>query len=98
MFPPQPRTPVAPQKGLTTLAEKGAMIGDCTARYKLLNKHRAELLAKYPDQCAALGDNWVFVVAETRQGVREKLVECGAYLPHSAIIRLETNPPHRIPG
>ena len=98
MFPPQPRTSVAPQGKLTTLAEKGAMNGDCTARYKLLNQHRAELLAKYPDQWVALGDNWVFVAAETRQGVREKLVECGAYTQYSAIVRLETNPPHRIPG
>ena len=98
MLETQRRTPAAPQKALTTLAEKGAMIGDCTERYKLLDQHRSELLSEYPDQWVALGDNWVFVAAGTRAGVREKLAACGAYTPHSAIIRLETNPPRRIPG
>ena len=98
MFATQRRTPAAPQKALTTLAEKGAMIGDCTEHYKLLDKHRSELLAEYPDQWVTLGDNWVFVAADTRAGVRDKLAAGGAYTPHSAIIRLETNPPRRIPG
>ena len=50
MLSTQRRTPAAPQKLLTTLAEKGAMIGDCTERYKLLDKHRSKMLAEYPDQ------------------------------------------------
>ena len=98
MLTTQPRTPAAPQKALTKLAEKGILLSDCAERFNLLRKHRSELLAEYPDQWVAIGDNWVFVVADTRASLREQLVKCGAYPPHSVRMRLETNPPRRIPG
>ena len=98
MFATQRRTPAAPQNTLTILAEKGVLLSDCSQRFQLLREHRSELLAMYPDQWVAIGDNWVFVAADTRAGLREKLLECGAYPPHSVRMRLETNPPRRIPG
>ena len=98
MLSTQRRTPAAPQNTLTKLSEKGVLLSDCSKRFKLLREHRSELLAMYPDQWVAIGDNWVFVAADNRAALREKLVECGAYPPHSVRMSLETNPPRRIPG
>jgi hypothetical protein len=73
------------------------MLRDCAARSEILREKHSELMAKYPDQWVALGDNWEFVAANTHPEVMDKLKECGAYPPHSVIKRLETNPKRRIP-
>ena len=90
------RAPVAPQKYFEDRAQIQAIMRDCSARSKLLRDHRSALLAQYPDQWVALGDNWEFVAADSHHGILEKLKECGAYPPHSVIDHLETNPPRRI--
>ena len=92
------RAPVAPQKYLENRAQIQAIMRDCSARSKLLRDHRSALLAQYPDQWVALGDNWEFVVADSLDEMLAKLKDCGAHPPHSVVERLETNPPRRIPG
>ena len=92
------RAPVVPQKVLRNKDEILTLLRDSSASSKLLRDHRSALLAQYPDQWVALGDNWEFVVADSHHGLLEKLKECGAYSPHSVIDHLETNPPRRIPG
>lgn len=92
------RPPVAPQKYLEDRAEIQAMMRDCSARSQLLRDHRSALLAQYPDQWVALGDNWEFVVADSLDEMLAKLKDCGAHSPHSVVDHLETNPPRRIPG
>ncbi len=92
------RTPVAPQRYLKDKAEILALLRDSSARSKLLRDHRSELMAQYPDQWVALGDNWEFVVADSLDEMLARLMECGAHSPHSVVEHLETNPPRRIPG
>ena len=90
------RAPVVPQKVLRNKDEILTLLRDSSASSKLLRDHRSALLAQYPDQWVALGDNWEFVVADSLDEMLAKLKDCGAYSPHSVIERLETNPPRRI--
>ena len=91
------RKPVVPQRLAESEDEVQAMVRDWEERAEILRGNHAELIAKYPDQWVAIGDNWQFVAAATHVGVTDKLKECGAFLPHSVIKRLETNPKRRIP-
>ena len=97
MFETKRRKPVAPQGGPETDEEILAGLRDYKKRNRILVDHHAELIAKYPDQWVALGDNWVFVVADTHAALLDKLRECGAHTPNSATLRLEVDPPRRIP-
>ena len=92
-----PREPVVPQRLTESEEEIKLGLRDYSARSKLLRDNRSELTAEYPDQWVALGDNWKFVVGHSLDDVRAKLEKCGAYSPHSAVLRLETNPRRRIP-
>ena len=97
MFETKRRKPVVPQGGLETDEEILAGLRDYSERDQLLIDNHDELIAKYPDQWVALGDNWEFVVADTHAALLDKLRECGAHPPHSATLRLELDPPRRIP-
>lgn len=93
----QRRKPVVPQRPAKREEDVQAMLLDREARSAILRDKHSELMAKYPDQWVALGDNWEFVLAATLREVTNKLEECGAYLPHSVIKQLETNPKRRVP-
>ena len=92
-----PREPVVPQWPTESKEATGVVLRDCAARSKILHDNHKELLAKYPDQWIAFGDNWKIVAADTHAEVLEKLRAAGGYSPHSVIQRLEVNPPRRIP-
>lgn len=91
-----PREPVVPQRPTVTSEEIVAVLRDCRERSQILRDNHKELLAQYPDQWIAFGDNWKIVAADTHPGVLEKLRDAGGYSPHSVVQRLETNPPRRI--
>ena len=91
------REPVVPQRLAESEDEIKAGLRDYSERNRILVENHAELIAKYPDQWVALGDNWEFVVADSHEALLAKLKECGAYPPYSATRRLEVNPPRRIP-
>ena len=93
----QRRKPVVPQRPAESEDEIKAGLRDYSERSRILLENHSELIAKYPDQWVALGDNWEFVVADSLDEMLVKLKECGAYPPNSAARRLETNPPRRIP-
>ena len=97
MFETKPRKPVAPQGGPETDAEILAGLRDFSERDQLLVDNHDELIAKYPDQWVALGDNWEFVVADSHAALLDKLRERGAHPPNSATRHLEVDPPRRIP-
>ena len=92
-----PREPVVPQRPTESREEIKLGLRDYSARSKLLRNNRRQLTARCPDQWIALGDNWKLVVGDSHDDVLVKLKECGAYSPHSVVLRLETNPPRRIP-
>ena len=91
-----PREPVVPQRPSDSQEENKLGLQDYSARSKILIDNHKELLAKYPDQWIAFGDNWKIVAADTHAEVLEKLRAEGGYSPHSVVQRLETNPPRRI--
>lgn len=93
----QKRKPVVPQRPTKSEDDVQTMVRDWDERAEILRENHTELIAKYPDQWVAIGDNWQFVAAATHAEVAEKLKEGGAFLPHSVIKRLETNPKRRIP-
>ena len=93
----QRRKPVVPQRPAKCEEDLQAMLLDREARSAILRDKHSELMDKYPDHWVAFGDNWEFVVSATHRGVADKLEECGAYLPHSVIKQLETNPKRRVP-
>ena len=87
------RPPVVPQRPTTREEDKLAILRDCRERSKILRDTREELMAQYPDQWVAFGDNWDFVVADSLEEVMARLEKCGAYPPHSVITQLKTNRP-----
>lgn len=91
-----PREPVVPQRPSDSQEENRLGLQDYSARSNILRENHKELLAMYPDQWIAFGDNWKIVAANTHAEVLEKLREAGGYSPHSVVQRLETNPPRRI--
>ena len=91
-----PREPAVPQRPSQHEEETIAVLRDCEARSKILRGNHKELLAKYPDQWIAFGDNWKIVTSNTHREVLQKLRDAGGYSPHSVAQRLETNPPRRI--
>ena len=93
----KPRKPVVPQGGPETDEQFKVGMRDYSERTRILFENHDELIAQYPDQWVALGDNWVFVVADTHEELLVKLRECGAYTPNSVTRRLEVDPPRRIP-
>ena len=92
-----PREPVVPQRPSDSQEENKLGLQDYSVRSKILRDNRGELTANYPDQWIALGDNRKLVVGESHDDIVARLEECGAYPPHSVVLRLETNPPRRIP-
>ena len=97
MFETKRRKPVVPQGGLETDEEILAGLRDYKERSRILRENHDELIAKYPDQWVALGDNWEFVVADSHAVLLDKLRECDAYPPNSVTRHLEVDPPRRIP-
>ena len=89
----QRRKPVVPQRPAESEEDVHAMLRDCAARSEILREKHFELMAKYPDQWVAIGDNWEFVAAETLREVMAKLKKCGAYPRHSVIKRMSISPP-----
>ena len=69
------------------------LLRDCAERSQILRDIHEELMAHYPEQWVAFGDNWDFVVADTLAEVMVRLEKCGAYPRHSVIKQLKTNPP-----
>ncbi len=92
-----PREPVVPQRPTESKEDAKLGLQDYSARSRILIDNHKELLARYPDQWIAFGDNWKIVAADTHAEVLEKLRAAGGYSPHSVVRRLETNPPRRIP-
>ena len=58
--------------------------------HRWLDRHRAELAEKYPDQWAAADENGLAATASTRAELIETLKSQGTDLKTSAICRLET--------
>lgn len=73
------RKPVVPQRLAESEEEIKAGLRDFSARNRILIENHAELIAQYPEQWVALGDNWEFVVADSHKDLLDKLRECGAY-------------------
>ena len=57
---------------------------------------RPELLQKYPDKYVALTENWVFVVADSAQERREKIMALGERPQFAARDFLNTKPRRQV--
>ena len=97
MFETERQEPVVPPGILETDEQILAGLRDYKKRSKILRENHDELIAKYPYQWVALGDNWVFVVADSHAALLDKLRQCGAHTPNSVTRCLEVDPPRRIP-
>ena len=84
------REPVVPQRPAASEDEIKAGMRDYSERHDILLKNHSQLMAEYPDQWVAMGDNWEFVAAATHEEILTKLRDCGAYPPYSVIKRMAT--------
>ena len=71
---------------------------DSAKRTRCLENLRSKLTKRYPDQWVALGEDWVLVVARSREELRAKLEERGVHPGYAVRKFMNTKPPRRIPG
>lgn len=70
-----------------------SLIEKSKASHRWLDRHRAELVEKYPNQWAGADENGLAATASTRAELIETLKNQGTDLKTAAIGRLETKPP-----